>query len=65
MRIILLIFFTILLSCSKDISNNKNIEININENLSFDDFKKLIETKGIKNDYPDINKWKIVWILQL
>ncbi len=56
MRIILLIFFTILLSCSKDISNNKNIEININENLSFDDFKKLIETKGIKNDYPDINK---------
>jgi len=58
MRFILLIFLTILLSCNKDISGSKIDRININDNLSFDDFKRLIEKKGLEKDYPDINKWK-------
>ena len=56
MRFILLIFLTILLSCNKDISGSKIDRININDNLSFDDFKRLIEKKGLEKDYPDINK---------
>ena len=58
MRLILLIFFTILLSCNKNINDNKSNKIDINDNLTFDEFKKLIENKGLKQDYPDINEWK-------
>ena len=58
MRLILLIFFTILLSCNKNINDNKSTKIDINDNLTFDEFKKLIENKGLKQDYPDINEWK-------
>ena len=58
MRLILLIFFTILLSCNKNINENKSTKININDNLTFDEFKTLIENKVLKKDYPDINKWK-------
>ena len=29
---------------------------NLNINLTFDEFKKLIEEKGLKENYPDINK---------
>ena len=56
MRIILLIFLILTYSCSK--YNNKNIvdKINISDNLSFDEFKKLIEKKGLKKNYPDIDK---------
>ena len=60
MRLILLIFFTILLSCNKNINDNKSTKIDINDNLTFDEFKKLIENEGLKKDYPDINKWKII-----
>jgi len=58
MRLILLIFLTILLSCNKDISRSKIDRINIDDNLSFNDFKRLIEEKSLEKDYPDINKWK-------
>ena len=58
MRLILLIFFTILLSCNKNINDNKSTKIDINDNLTFDEFKKLIENEGLKKDYPDINEWK-------
>ena len=56
MRVIFFIFFTILLSCSKDINQKKNFKIDINDNLTFNEFKKLIEEKGSKKDYPDINQ---------
>ena len=50
MRLILLIFLTILLSCNKDISRSKIDRINIDDNLSFNDFKRLIEEKSLKKD---------------
>ena len=56
MRIILLFIFTILLSCSYNYSENKSIKFDINEDLTFDEFKMLIENKGLEKDYPDINK---------
>tara|TARA_A100001011_G_scaffold296622_1_gene309191 strand:- start:865 stop:1035 length:171 start_codon:yes stop_codon:yes gene_type:complete len=56
MRFILLIFLTILLSCSKSKNVNKSIIIDINDNLTFEEFKKLIGKKGLEKDYPDINK---------
>ena len=59
MRIILLFIFTILLSCSNNNSEKKSIKIDINKDLTFDEFKRLIENKGLEKDYPDINKWKM------
>ena len=56
MRIILLFIFMILLSCSNNYSKNKSIKFDINEDLTFDEFKMLIENKGLEKDYPDINK---------
>ena len=56
MRVIFLIFFVILLSCNKNINKNKTYKININDNLTFNEFKKLIEVEGLKKDYPDINQ---------
>ena len=56
MRILLLIIFIILLSCSNNNSENNSIKFDINDNLTFDEFKKLIEKKGLEKDYPDINK---------
>ena len=56
MRFILLIIFTILLSCSKSKNDNISVNIDINDNLTFDEFKKLIENEGLKKDYPDINE---------
>jgi len=58
MRLIFLFFLIFLISCSKNISENKVDIININDNLSFNEFKKLIEKKSFDKDYPDINKWK-------
>ena len=58
MRIILLIFITVLLSCNKDISGSKINRVDINDDLSFNEFKKLIEEKSLEKDYPNINKWK-------
>ena len=56
MKILLLFIFTILLSCSNNNSEDKSIQFDINEDLTFDEFKMLIENKGLKKDYPDINK---------
>ena len=56
MKILLLFIFTILLSCSNNSSEDKSIKFDINEDLTFDEFKMLIENKGLKKDYPDINK---------
>ena len=56
MKILLLLIFTILLSCSNNNSEDKLIKFDINEDLTFDEFKTLIENKGLKEDYPDINK---------
>ena len=56
MRIILLFILTFLLSCSNNNSEDKSIKFDINEDLTFDEFKILIENKGLKEDYPDINK---------
>ena len=60
MRILLLFIFTILLSCSNNKSKNESIKFDINEDLTFDEFKLLIENKALEKDYPDINKWKII-----
>mgnify|MGYP004116746889 CR=1 FL=1 len=60
MKILLLFIFTILLSCSNNNSEDKSIKFDINEDLTFDEFKMLIENKGLKEDYPDINKWKMI-----
>ena len=56
MRILLLIIFIILLSCSDNNTDSNSINIDINDNLTFDEFKRLIEKKGLEKDYPDINK---------
>ena len=56
MRVIFLIFFVILLSCNNNINKKKTFKIDINDNLTFNEFKKLIEEKGLKKDYPDINQ---------
>ena len=56
MRVIFFIFFVILLSCNKNINEKKTYKININDNLTFNEFKNLIEEKGLKKDYPDINQ---------
>ena len=60
MKILLLFIFTILLSCSNNNSENKSIKFDINEDLTFDEFKMLIENKSLEKDYPDINKWKMI-----
>ena len=56
MRILLIIILSILLSCSEIKNDNKSIIVDIDDNLSFEEFKKLIEKKGLEKDYPDINK---------
>ena len=60
MRILLIFILTILLSCSNNKSENKSIKFDINDDLTFNEFKILIENKGLEKDYPDINKWKII-----
>ena len=57
MRILLLFIFTfyyhvVIITTLKI----KSIKFDINEDLTFDEFKKLIEKKGLEKDYPDINK---------
>ena len=37
-------------------SENVSIKFDINEDLTFEEFKLLIENKGLEKDYPDINK---------
>ncbi len=56
MRILLIFILTILLSCSNNKSENKSIKFDINDDLTFNEFKILIENKGLEKDYPDINQ---------
>ena len=56
MRVIFFIFLVFLLSCNKNINEKKPLKININDNLTFNEFKKLIDEKGLNKDYPDINQ---------
>tara|TARA_B100001027_G_C16163157_1_gene283528 strand:- start:578 stop:748 length:171 start_codon:yes stop_codon:yes gene_type:complete len=56
MRILLPFIFTILFSCSNNNAENKSIIIDINDDLTFNEFKILIENIGLEKDYPDINK---------
>ena len=56
MRLILLFFMTFILSCNKNVNKNTNSTIDINDNLSFDQFKELIEKNSKVKEYPDINK---------
>tara|TARA_B100000989_G_scaffold123138_1_gene91004 strand:+ start:747 stop:917 length:171 start_codon:yes stop_codon:yes gene_type:complete len=56
MRFILIIFLTILLSCSKSRNDNVSIIIDINDNLTFEEFEKILGKKALERDYPDINK---------
>ena len=60
MRILSLFIFIILLSCSNNNAKNNSIKIDINDDLTFNEFKILIENKGLEKDYPNINKWKII-----
>ena len=48
MRILLLFIFTILLSCSNNNSENKSIKFDINEDLTFDEFKNVNREKRFK-----------------
>ena len=56
MRALILISFLLLVSCNKKEIDNKVINNYINQNLTFEELKKLIEKKGLTKDYPDINK---------
>ncbi|MDC3100507.1 hypothetical protein OA434_04585 [Candidatus Pelagibacter sp.] len=56
MRVLSLFIFIILLSCSNNNAKNNSIKININDDLTFNEFKILIENKGLEKGYPDINK---------
>ena len=60
MRILSLFIFIILLSCSNNNTKNNSIKIDINDDLTFNEFKILIENKGLEKEYPDINKWKMI-----
>ena len=60
MRILSLFIFIILLSCSNNNAKNNSIKIDINDDLTFNEFKILIENKGLEKEYPDINKWKMI-----
>ena len=55
MRVIFFIFFLILLSCSKDINEKRTFKININDNLTFNEFKnelnKTNADKAIRHDW--------------
>ena len=60
MRVLSLFIFIILLSCSNNNAKNNSIKIDINDDLTFNEFKILIENKGLEKDYPNINKWKMI-----
>jgi len=53
-----LFLFLFLLSCASPNSNDniKKETLNFNENLTFDEFKKLLIEYGEANSYPNIEK---------
>ncbi len=56
----LIIFFVLLfaISCSNiDKSNKDNfLDIDINKELSFNEYKKVIQKKSMSKKFPDINE---------
>ena len=58
MRFFILLFFILLMSCNKKEIDNKINNNYINQNLTFEELKNLIEKKGLTKDYPNINRWK-------
>ena len=56
MRAFILICFLLLMSCNKKEIDNKIINNYINQNLTFEELKNLIEKKGLTKDYPNINR---------
>ena len=56
MRMFFIIATLLLISCSNTNKINKLTEIDFDQNLSFNEFKNLIEKKSLEKEYPDINK---------
>ena len=56
MRVFILLCLILLMSCNKKGINNKIINNYINQNLTFEELKNLIEKKALTKDYPNINK---------
>ncbi len=54
MRYFLLVIFIILISCSKQ--DLKTEVIDINEKMTFEEFRVLIENNGNIKDYPNIDQ---------
>ena len=52
MKKYLLIISIILTSCAQ---NTEQLDLNINENLSFEEFKTKLEVYAKNNPYPDID----------
>ena len=52
MKKIILIFFLLLNSCNKSVSNNETI--NFDNNVSFEEFKTLLEKYSDNSKYPNI-----------
>ena len=56
MKIFYIITIILLVSCSNTYKTNKFTEIDLDQNLSFDEFKDLIEKKASEKDFPNINE---------
>mgnify|MGYP001443063517 CR=1 FL=1 len=56
MKIFFIIAIFLLISCSNTNKIEKLTEIDFDQNLSFNEFKNLIEKKSSEKEYPDINK---------
>ena len=56
----LIIFFVLLfaISCSKIDKSNKDdfLDVDINKELSFNEYKKIIQKKSMSKKFPDINE---------
>lgn len=57
MKNLYIIFLLLLFSCSNNSYSKKKItEIDINSNLSFNQYKEIIEKNSFIKGYPDINE---------
>ncbi len=56
----LIIFFVLLfvISCSNIDKSNKDdfLDVDINKELSFNEYKKIIQKKSMSKKFPDINE---------
>ena len=55
MKKLLILLFLVSCSSLNSNSNNNNIKLDFNDNLSFDEFKKLLIQSSKKRPYPNIN----------